>query len=158
MPIYMKMEGVPLTGTGKGKHKGWIELESCQFITPQTRGTVSGNKKATPSVTEIVVTKELDETSETLFRLSLWGRGKKVTIDFTNKDSDDAYLTLVLENTLIAFYNVSNGGGTSRIPIEALGLNFTKISYTTQKAPDSGGAKTGRDATSWDTGQDSGGF
>jgi type VI secretion system secreted protein Hcp len=139
MPIYMKVEGIPLTGSGKGKHKGWIELESAQLGATRNITSPTGmgvNRSNVPA--EIVVTKLLDESSQILFRLSLWGDGKKITIEFTNSDSEDARLTFELENTLISSYNVSgHGGSASSRPMESLSLNFTKVTYKVAKAPDS---------------------
>src|SRR5262245_40880375 len=115
MPIYMKIEGVPSTGTGKGAHEKWIELLSCQLGTHRNVKDPSGasvNREASvPSVSEVVVTKMGDDDSATLFKLALHGTGKKVTIDFTNREGDSVYLTLELENVLITSYNVSGHGG-----------------------------------------------
>ena len=135
MPIYMKFEGIK-GGVTTGKYAGWIELESCQLgvhrsVTNATgRGT---NREATtPSVSEIVVTKYQDISSADLFKASLWGEGKKVTIDFVKSDKDglNTYLTIELENTLVSSYSIS-GGGIDR-PMESLSLNFIKITFSTQ--------------------------
>ena len=89
MPIYMKVDGVDGSVTAAG-HEKWIELDSAQMgvnrhVTEATgRGT---NREASaPSVSEIVITKPLDCASTGLFRLSLWGEGKKVKIDFCVAD------------------------------------------------------------------------
>src|SRR5437868_7124950 len=137
MPIYMKIDGVDGSVTATG-HEKWIELQSCQLGTNRhvTNATGRGvNREASvPSVSEIVVTKDLDCASTNLFRLSLWGEGKKVKIDFckTDKDKFEAYLQLELDNVLISNYTVSGHGGTGHSrPTESLGLNFTKITYNT---------------------------
>src|SRR5437879_3031654 len=129
MPIYMKVPGVE--GTGTGKYKGWIELSSAQLSVNRRAGFSSGrgtNREASvPRVSEIVVTKEVDNASADLFALSLSGEGKTIIIDFVKDDGKQLvpYLSLKLENALISSYSVSgHGGDTPRKAMESLALNF----------------------------------
>jgi type VI secretion system secreted protein Hcp len=131
----MKYDGIDGSVTAAG-HEKWIELQSCQMgvnrhvTNPTGRG--ENREAATPAVSEIVVTKDLDGSSPNLFRASLWGEGKTVKIDFctTDKDKFEPYLQLELENTLVSSYSVSGHGGDSNArPMESLALNFTKITY-----------------------------
>jgi type VI protein secretion system component Hcp len=136
MPIYMKFEGIE--GPVTGQYKGWIELKSCQLGTNRSVTSAAGrgaNREAeSPRVSEIVITKEQDSTSNNLFRASLWGEGKKVTIAFVH-GNDAPYLTLELEDTLVSNFSVSGSGGDDRRkPTESLSLNFTKIRYKTMAA------------------------
>jgi len=134
MPIYMKIEGI--TGPVKsGDYRGWFELQSAQFgvsrhVTNST-GQGANREAAHPAITEIVVTRELDEASTLLVQEALWGDGKKVTIDFV-REAGSAYLEFEMENTLISNYSVSGHGGVANSkPLETLSLNFTEI---TQKS------------------------
>jgi type VI secretion system secreted protein Hcp len=137
MPIYMKMDGVDGSVTAKG-HEKWIELESAQMgvnrhITSPT-GRGANREASVPSVSEVMVTKVQDCASTNLFRLSLWGEGKKVKIDFckTDKDKFEPYLQLELEHTLISSYSCSGHGGNGHSrPMESLSMNFTKILFNT---------------------------
>ena len=135
MPIYMKIEGIKGNVTAAG-HEGWIELMSAQLGVQRrvnTTGQGANREASTPSVSEIVVTKDIDSASTDLFRMSLWGEGKKVTIDFVSSGQTVPYLSIELENTLISNYSVSGHGGSGHeTPMESLSLNFTKISYTTK--------------------------
>ena len=131
MPIFMNYDGIPGDVESTG-HEKWIEISSFQFgvgrgITSAT-ASAADREATTPSVSEIVVTKVTDSASTGLFRASLFGEGKKVTIDFarTNKDQTDVYLTIELENTLVSGYSASSGGDR---PSESVSLNFTKITY-----------------------------
>lgn len=162
MPIYMKIDGVDGSVTAVG-HEKWIELDSCQLgvnrhiTSPTGRGT---NREASaPAVSEIVVTKSLDCASAELFKLSLWGEGKKTKIDFckTDKDKFETYFSYELENTLISSYSVSGtGGDASSRPMESLALNFTKITYVTTLMDDkNAGGKPSR--AMWDLAQGKGG-
>jgi type VI secretion system secreted protein Hcp len=128
MPIYMKYEGI--IGSVKGKHAGWIELESCQLgRSYSSSGAKSGAD--TTQISEITVTKRRDATSVSLFREAVSGLGRKVIIDFVNNDGI-AYMTISLENALVGGFTVS--GSARDEPIESISLNFTKISSSTKPA------------------------
>ena len=133
MPIFMKFEGIE--GESKHpRHKREIELSSFQWgtgrgITVSTSGS-TGVEGSVPSVNEIVVTKKADKASPMLFRESLGGTGRKVTITFEQEKPDHSlqvFLVIQLENTLISGYGVAGGGD---IPTKSLSLNFTKITFT----------------------------
>ena len=132
MPIYMKYEGIE--GTATGKHKGWIELESCQLgishnmSNPMGAGANRENSRILSSG-EIVITKISDTINSTqLFRESLQGEGKKVVIDFVKND-ETVYLSIELENTIISSYSISGNSSGEARPMETISLNFTKIIY-----------------------------
>ena len=152
MPIYMKFEGID--GEAKGTYKGWIELQSCQLGMARHVTSASGksaNRDADgPVLTEIVITKDMDSASNGLFRQSMWGDGKKVTIVFVREKDPTAYLQVELEGVLISSYNVNGrGGDPNQPPMESLTLNFTKISYKTTAA--SGKPDGGKDQVQWQT-------
>lgn len=158
MPIYMKFEGVK-GAVATGKYAGWIELESCQLgvhrsiNSPVGRG--ANREAATPSVNEIVITKYQDIASSDLFKASLYGGGKKVTIDFVKSDKDglNSYMTIELENTLVSSYNISgHGGGVNDKPMESLSLNFTKITFSTQSKDPPAKPSPSQTKATWDLG------
>src|SRR5262245_42277971 len=128
----MDYDGIKGAVTAAG-HEKWIELHSAQLgvnrhVTNAT-GRGSNREASAPSVSEIVITKDLDCASTDLVKASLWGEGKKVKIDFckTDKDKFENYLQIELENTMVSSYSVSGHGGESHSrPMESLSLNFTK--------------------------------
>jgi type VI secretion system secreted protein Hcp len=147
MPIYMGIFQQPnvldrkFRGgvTAKG-FEGWIELESAQvgmhrsIRSPTGRGA---NREASqPGVQEIVIAKLQDAVSTALFRESLRGEGRLIVIAFVKEDT--AYMTLVLQNTLISSYSISGHGGAGHsAPMESFSLNFTNITYEpSPKSPD----------------------
>ncbi|MCE9529819.1 MAG: type VI secretion system tube protein Hcp [Planctomycetes bacterium] len=147
MPIYMQYDGIKGSVTEAG-HKEWIELQSCQMGTHRNVtsavGGSSNREASAPSISEIVITKNLDAASAELFRASLVGEGKKVKIDFckTDKDKLTPYLQLELENTLVSSFSLSGHGGSGNsAPMESLSINFTKISLN-HLSPDESNAKT----------------
>ena len=134
MPIYMEYDSGAIQGDVTEKnHTNWIEINSCQFGVGRGIASATGNttdrEQSNPSVSEIVVTKNLDAGSADLFKESLKGLGKTVKIEFcvsTQEQGMQPYLTLTLTNNLISGYSISSGGDR---PTESLSLNFTKIEY-----------------------------
>lgn len=134
MPIYMKYDGIDGSVTHTA-HDKWIELESCQIgihrnVVGTRTGSAANRDASAPSVSEIVVTKIQDNSTNKLFQASLWGEGKKVKIDFVRTDKDKlvTYMQFELENTLISSFSSSGHGGEgSQRAMESLSLNFTKM-------------------------------
>jgi type VI secretion system secreted protein Hcp len=133
----MNYDGAPGPVTSSG-HEKWIEVSSFQWgVGRGISMNVGDNTKrdsSTPSISEVVVTHELDDSSITLFDLSVSGAtGKTVKIDFcraaVGQAAPEVYLHYEFENTLISGYSISGAGGSNR-PSESLSLNFTKITAT----------------------------
>lgn len=135
MPIFMNYDGIPGDATSGG-HEQWIEISSFQWgvgrgITSAT-ASAADREGSTPSVSEVVVSKDSDSSSPNLLRAALGfgpgAEGKTVKIDFckTNTDQPEAYLQLELTNTLVSGYSTSSGGDR---PAETVTLNFTKVAY-----------------------------
>ena len=143
MPIFMNYDGITGDVTAAG-HEKWIELTSFQWgvgrgITAASSSSADREGSA-PSVSEIVVTKVQDVSSNNILRGALGlapiGEGKKVTIDLckTDKGTLEPYMQFELTNTLISGYSMSSGGDR---PSESLTLNFTAIqSKLTTMNPD----------------------
>ena len=132
MPIYMNYTGIEGSVTAED-HKAWIEVDSFQWGIGRgiSGGTGSGANRESgrPSVSEIVITKTLDAASPKLSQeLIKTTKGVDVKIDFvrTGDGKAEAYLKIVLTNTLIAGYSLSSGGER---PTESVSLNFTKFEY-----------------------------
>jgi type VI secretion system secreted protein Hcp len=144
MPIYMKYEGIegPLTG----KYKGWIDLTSCQIGTHRSTSKPDGSG-GSPPTSEVTVTKEQDTSSRQLLIESLDGKPKKVLIDFFASNEAAPYLSLELQNTVIASYAVSGSGANKAGgPLERLSLNYSKIAYTPKATSAS---KNSADTAAW---------
>src|SRR5579864_2017989 len=88
MPIYMQYGGIEGENVSGLPGQRWIEIYSFQWGVG--RGIVSGGSSSadregsTPSVGEIVVTKDTDGSSPNLFQHCLGGRRLRVSIVFTN--------------------------------------------------------------------------
>jgi len=129
MSIYMKYEGVDGSVTAKGFEK-WIELHSFQMGVGRNISMAVGNAAnrvhGKPSMSEITVSKTMEDASAGLFKESLSGaKGKKVTIKVVESGATlKEYVTYELEDVFISGYSVSSGGDS---PSESISLSFAKI-------------------------------
>jgi type VI secretion system secreted protein Hcp len=132
MAIYIKYTTPTIEGgvTTEGYTKQ-IEVNSFQFGIGRGVGSPTGsstNREAsTPSVSEIVVTKSLDEASGNLIKEAYSGAGKATAvISFVRTDGGGgvSYLEYTLSNVMLSGYSISSGGDK---PSESISLNFTKI-------------------------------
>lgn len=130
MALFMKYGALTGDVTEAG-HKTWIELNSLQWGVGRGIGSPKSSsadrESSEASVSEITVSKVLDEASTNLLREALWGKGKKVEIHFTRTGDNKEqipYLKVELENTLVSGYSMSSGGDR---PTESLSLNFTAV-------------------------------
>lgn len=146
MAIYMKYSTPDIKGgvTTKG-FEGQIELNSFQFGVGRGVGSPTGgttNREATtPSVSEIVATKVLDESTGPLLKEAYSGAGKATAvISFVRTDGGGGvtYLEYTLTNVMLSGWSTSSGGDK---PSESISLNFTKIvtSFTTQNTDGTAG-------------------
>jgi type VI secretion system secreted protein Hcp len=139
MPIYLAWADNSIKGdVSDQKYPGWIELNSFQWgvgrgITSPT-GSESDREGSTPSVSEIVVTKDQDSASPNLFRAACGTKpvntGKTVHVAFAKTGTggtSDTFLQFDLENTLVSGWSISSSGDR---PTESLTLNFTKVTMT----------------------------
>src|SRR5262245_55566447 len=128
MAIYMKYGSIDGDVTASG-FENWIELHSFQWgagrgISSPT-GASADRESSAPSVSEVVVTKDVDSASTKLLNEALQGAGQDVEVDFvkTDKGELETFMAYTLTNTMISSYAVSSGGAR---PTESLSLNFTK--------------------------------
>ena len=132
MAIYMKF-GSSTKGdvTSKG-HENWIEIFSFQFGIGRgirSAGGAAGNRQGShASVSEVTVTKHLDESSLDLFSDGLTGPlSTQVDFAFTLADADNKeYLHVTLWDTGVSGWSTS---AASDRPQESVSLNFAKIEY-----------------------------
>ncbi len=132
MAIYMQIEGLPGNVTESG-HTKWIEVDSFRFgcgrgVSSRTPGNTVNREASTVSISEISVSKEMDETSPKLFTLACVGTGKTIKIEFCRTGATPlVYASIELSDALISSYGVD--GGSGRSPHENLSINFSKIQY-----------------------------
>lgn len=147
MTIYMQVDEISGSVTAKG-FENWIELNSFHFSTSRAISMEAGNltnrNHGRASVSEIVVTKTMEQSSFGLLQDALRGdKGKKVTIKIVEVSQDKfrEYVSYELEDTLLSGYSVSTGGS---IPSETVTLSYSKI--TTSFTSTDKGNKAGQPA------------
>lgn len=143
MAIYMKYADIK-GDTTQENHKEWITLNSFQWgvgrgISSPT-GSTERREASEPSVSEVTISKMMDESSNKLFERACVGtKGEVVKIHVVRTGSPgETFLEYILTNTLVSGYSVSSGGDN---PSESLSLNFTKIevNYTPYGADNTAG-------------------
>ena len=133
MAIYLEVDGIQGSTTTQG-FSNMSELNSFQWGVSRSIGTAASGSTAressNPSISEITITKLADAASPDLTNYALAGQlNKKFTIHFTTTAAGDVteFLKHELENVGLSNYTVSSGGD---LPMEAMSLNFTKITTT----------------------------
>ena len=107
MPIYMQYGGVPGENVSTTARQQWIEINSFQWgvgrgISSPT-GSSADREGSTPSVSEIVVTKDTDGSSPNLFQYCLGGTRLRLSIVFANANKPGGHRhKLDLKDALIA--------------------------------------------------------
>ncbi len=147
MAIYMNYTSPNIPGavTAAG-YENWIEISSFQWGVGRGIGSAqgsSGNREGShPSVSEVTVTKEQDDSTGKLLQEAYNGVGTAVvTLTFVRTGSPAVeYLSFILTNTMLSGLSLSSGGDR---PSESISLNFTKIEIdvTPQKADGTAGTK-----------------
>lgn len=129
MAIYMQIEGIKGNVEADG-HADWIECNSLQWgvgrAISSKVGTAKDREASAPSISEVVVTKEMDKATPYLFTEACVGKGKKTQIHLVKTDADklESYMEYILSDTMISGYSVSSGGDR---PTESISISFTKI-------------------------------
>jgi len=132
MAIFMEFDGGGIAGDATAEsHPKWITMGSVQWgigrgISTPT-GSAENREASTCSVSEIVLTGQLDSATGPLWNELLKNTdGKDVTIDFTSTSggADNTFMYVKLTNTLVSGMSFSSGGDRPSI---SLSLNFTKI-------------------------------
>jgi len=147
MAIYLKFGSVNGDVETEGYSK-WIELGSCQFGAGRgissPAGSAARREASAPSLSEVAVTKEFDQTSNAMFEAATAGtKGTKAEIAFTRSGVGTGsgkqieLLRLTLEESLISGYSMTSSGDR---PTESLSLNYTKIELKYTPMTDAGGA------------------
>lgn len=136
MAIYVEYEGIKANGTADG-FKDHLQVEAVNFGVNRSLtmepGKMANRESGKPFITEVSLSKTVDNSVSVLFKESVSGSvGKKVTIKFvrTAQDKVAVFMTYTLTDCLVSSYNISAVGDET--PTENITLSFSKceISYT----------------------------
>ena len=129
MSMFIEIEGVDGDSTVEG-FDGQIEVNSFSFSTSQPTSPIRSNTSHTsgrPSLGLFNLTKSCDSASPVLLQ-KLWAVEPIATATFSACRDEGAkliaFLTVEMENVVVANYSVSGGGG---MLYENLALNYSKI-------------------------------
>jgi type VI secretion system secreted protein Hcp len=132
LPAVQKIRESPSKSSATDdKHKETIEIASWSFgasnpTSVGSTGMSSGREASTPSVSEIVVTKNMDKSSPMLAK----GASKGKTTQELKKQTTyngDSYYVITLTDVMVSSWQTSSSGGDR--PMESISLNFTKIEW-----------------------------
>lgn len=137
MSMFLQISDVEGDSTVKGFEKQ-IEVSSFSFSTSQSTSPIRSNTSHTdgrPSLSLLNITKSCDKASPIICK-KLWAGATLAKATLTACRDEGAaliaYLTITMENVVIANYSISGGGG---MPYENVALNYAKIeiNYIPQK-------------------------
>lgn len=141
MAIYVNWKDIKGSVTAKGFEKQ-IEVDSFGFgvgrAIAMEAGNMSNRESSAPSISEISISKTMDNSATALFKESLTGpKGKKVEINFVRTGSDKVikFVSYELHDVLISGYSVS--ANASGDPVETLSLSFSKIIFAHEASDES---------------------
>jgi type VI secretion system secreted protein Hcp len=135
MPIYMNWGATSppeITGdVSVADYRNWIELEA---VTPSTRGNVpqvgagASRQASAPHVSELVIMKQHDSSSNHLYKKSQSGHGTSVQIHFLKRVGGklQVYMTLNLYDVYVSGYAMSANAGK---PLESISLNAGSVGW-----------------------------
>lgn len=129
MAIFLFIPGIKGGATEK-KHEGWVKVDSLQFGVGRSLnnplGAATSREAGQPNVSEIHVSKPMDNSSIELFGWSVSKfDAKQVKVDIVSTGREDPFTTYTMENAVISGYSVSVAGDS--MPSESISFNFTKI-------------------------------
>ena len=111
-------------------HENWIECTTFQFglgrSIPMFVGRQTNREASNPSLSEVSLTKEMDDSSPYIFQESLKGASKTVTIHITKtgEAKSENFVEYILDSCLISGYSVSSSGDRH---LESISIAYTKI-------------------------------
>jgi type VI secretion system secreted protein Hcp len=131
MAIYLNYTSPTIAGavTATG-YENWIEVNSFQWGVGRGIGSAQGSggnrEHSHPSVSEVTITKDQDQSTGPLLKEAFNGQGTAVvTITFIRTGSPAVeFLSYILTNVMLSGYSTSSGGDR---PSESISLNFTQI-------------------------------
>jgi len=137
MPAYWEIPDFP----GKGD-KFKVEIHSLQWGTGRPITTSVGQSTqreiSAVAITEVTLTRRVDDKSPFIFTDAATGMSRSMAFYLTDESKNGktvyTYLTVNIEDAVISSYNVP-GYNANDAPIEAITLNFKKITYKHNPPP-----------------------
>ncbi len=149
---YIKFEGIP--GEAKdSRHKDWIDILSFSYgISPLGGATGATRHRASATLGDIVVVKELDKSSPKLQEAAVTGQViPTLELDVTNPRApqSEPYLQWVLKDVIISSYRINGATSGDERPTETFALNYEEIRMVYIEADSADGTVAGPVEFSW---------
>jgi type VI secretion system secreted protein Hcp len=152
--FYLQLDGIK-GESADSKHAGWIECTSINWAIHQpksaTASTSGGHTAERAELSEIGISKLVDLASPLLAQTCACGKTiPKAKLEMMRADGNGEpikYFEVELENVLIEHIAPAFTGGD--IPVESLGLKFSKVKWKYTQQRIAGGA-SGNTAGGWD--------
>lgn len=129
MAIYLQFGDIKGNVSAKG-HEDWIECTSMSFSVdrdiPMTVGTQTNREHSHPTLSEFVLSKQMDDASPYLFNESTSGDSKDIVIHVTKTGTDqlESIVEYTLTAALVSSYSISTAGD---MPMETFSIAYTRI-------------------------------
>lgn len=129
---FLKIDGIE-GESGDSKHKNEIEIESFSWGETQT-GTAShggGMGAGKIQMNDFHFSMRVNKASPKLFLACAWGQHIKsatLTARKAGKDQQE-YLKVTFSDILVSSFNTSGSGAGDVVPMDQIGLNFTKVEF-----------------------------
>src|SRR3989344_5181660 len=130
MAIYIKIENIEGDVTAKG-HKNWIQIQSFQLETKRhinhEPGRIADRENTRPTISEFILTKQMDKSSPYLFTEACVGKTKKeIKIDLCQTSTSlTPYVQYTLSNVIVSSYEIHSE--PKEHPKEKISLSFDKM-------------------------------
>ena len=132
---FMKITDIPGSSKISG-YKGWIELDSMDLGVDRNiamRIGTSSNREATlPVLSQITITKLMDQSSNQLFAAACGNKKSLGTVDIhvcTNGPDYKPFVKYTFDNTMAASHHQAMSG--SSMPSEVFSMAYTKMRIKT---------------------------
>lgn len=116
-------------------HTSWISLDSIAFTINRHISTLPGQvfdrELSAPNLSEIIITKKIDNSSVLLFQHACTAKAlPQATIDLCQTNSSgNAYAQFKLNNIIITHYSLLTDTSPQQKPLESIHINFDAIEY-----------------------------
>jgi type VI secretion system secreted protein Hcp len=111
-------------------HKNWVEIDTCEFTVTRNAMQETGNPKrniGSPTMSKILVTKSMDNSTPSIFLEAIAGNGQNCTIHYLKGGNNlNVFMEYKLENAIISKYvqkKIKHISGAQ----EQLEISFTVI-------------------------------
>lgn len=135
MPTYLYIPKIKGNVTS-AQHKDWIEINELDFQLNRHINTMPGQvfdrESSQPSISEISLSKQMDNSSALLFQQACTAKAiPEIKIDLCQTNhTNNAYTQFTLSNVMVSSYHLANKKTLKeQRPIEIIKLSFDRIEF-----------------------------